>query len=134
MPVKKRSLFIQVISSKLFIITGFAVLIFMGVSLSKEVVRRVEISSRVSSLENEISGLEEKNAGLSDLIAYFKSESYREREARLKLGLEKEGEQLLILPKDSLANDGLGANSDQSGTAAKNEALPASQWWNYFFK
>lgn len=134
MPVKKRSFFLQIISSKLFIITGFAVLIFMGVSLSKEVVRRVEISSRVSSLENEISSLEEKNADLSELIAYFKSESYREREARLKLGLEKEGEQVIILPKDSLTNKAFGINSDQSGPGSKNETPAQNKWWNYFIK
>ncbi|MFH1366602.1 MAG: septum formation initiator family protein [Patescibacteria group bacterium] len=134
MPVKNRSFFIQIISSKLFIITGFAVLVFMGVSLSKEVVRRVEISTQVSSLENEISSLEKKNSDLSELIAYFKSESYREREARLKLGLEKEGEQMIILPKDYLINSAQGVNSGTEGSDLINEAPASQKWWNYFFK
>lgn len=134
MPLKKRSLFIQVISSRLFMVTGFAVLIFLGVSIGKEITRRVEITQRVSSLENEIASLENKNTQLSDLINYFKSESYQEREARLKLNLKKEGEQVIIIPNDSLNNESVTADNPDQSSGTASSPSSAKKWWNYFFK
>ncbi|MFA5070197.1 MAG: septum formation initiator family protein [Patescibacteria group bacterium] len=133
MPLKKSSFFTQIISSKLFIITGIAVLIFFGVSLSKEFARRVEISQRVSSLNSEISSLEKRNTDLTALIDYLKSESYREREARLKLGLKKPGENIIILPEDNNVN----TSTDSIESTASNADVQSSspqKWWQYFFK
>jgi cell division protein FtsB len=134
MPLKKRSFFIQVISSRLFIVTGLAVLIFLGVSIGKELTRKVEVTQRVSSLKNEIASLEKRNTELSDLINYLNSESYREREARLKLGLKKEGEQVIIIPNSSLENQQEATDSSGQSTETKDSQSAAKKWWNYFFK
>ncbi len=137
MPLKKRkSFFLQVINSKLFIVTGIAVLVFLGVSLSKEVIRRHQISERVKSLYEEIDQLDKSNTELSDLIDYLKSESYREREARLKLGLQKEGESVVILPKN--INENAIENSNQitirDSSSPGTELNNIEKWWDYFFK
>lgn len=135
MPLRKRKSFlIQVISSKLFIVTSLAILIFLGVSLSKEIVRRLEISQRIQNLKSEINEVEEKNIELSDLIDYLESESFRERELRLKLGMRKEGEEVIILPKN------LNTNGEEEGEATPEEVLKnvnqsfPQKWWDYFFK
>jgi len=134
MPLKKRSFFIQVISSRLFIVTGIAVLIFLGVSIGKELTRKVEVTQRVTSLKNEIASVAKKNTELSDLINYLKSESYREREARLKLGLKKEGEQVIIIPNTSLENEQETADTLDQSSETKDSQSAAKRWWNYFFK
>lgn len=134
MPLKKRSFFIQVITSRLFIVTGIAVLIFLGVSIGKELTRKVEIKQRVSSLKNEIASLEKKNTELSDLINYLNSESYREREARLKLGLKKEDEQVIIIPDTSLQNQPEAADTSDQSAGTKDSLSATKKWWNYFFK
>ena len=132
MPARK-SFFFPIISSKIFIFASIAVLIFLGVSLSKEVARRYEISKRTEKLKAEVSRLEQENTQLSQLIEYFQSESYREREARLKLGLEKEGETLIILP--NVDSEETKAEAKESSQSSESQNVkPTQKWWNYFFK
>ena len=136
MPQKRKSLFFSFISTKLFIAAGLAVLLFVGVSLGKELVRRHQISEKAKSFEAEIQRLEESSTELAGLIDYLKSESYQEREARLKLGLQKEGETVVVIPKSEL--DPASYDREQGtgpASSAKTEDLSNIQkWWRYFFK
>ncbi|MDZ7798334.1 MAG: septum formation initiator family protein [Patescibacteria group bacterium] len=136
MPRKRKSPFIKIISSNLFIVASIAVLIFLGVSLSKEMIRRHQISQRINSLESEIEALEESNTELSDLIDYLKSDEFREKEARLKMGLKKEDENVIVVPNLN-TNENINKSTklaNNSNQAAENiEFSNLKKWWRYFF-
>ncbi len=105
------------------------------ISLLKEVFRGHSVTREVADLQAEISSLESENGGLQSLISYLQSPTYAEEEARMKLGLQKPGEQVLAVP-------GVNANTEQeqpgSSVAANSSSdrapqSNASKWWAFIF-
>ena len=78
--------------------------------------------------------LEKQNIELEQLLAYLKSPTYLEEEARLKLGLKKSGESVISIPAES--GDQLAGNLNSAGDrrspdeSAVSEANPV-KWWRY---
>jgi len=102
-----------------------------SVALTKEIVRRWEVRQEISRLQGQIDELKTQNSELSGLIDYFQSDYYKEREARLKLGLQKEGESALSLPnmQDSSADT---LENTKVATSSGSQSVP-QKWWDYFF-
>ncbi len=123
----------SVLSSRLLLVFEIAIVLLFSFALVKEVVRRWEVRQEIKRLEDQIAELNTQNSELSGLIDYFQSDYYKEREARLKLGLQKEGESALSLPV--ISNVGGGNASETTAkisSNAGNESIP-QKWWNYFF-
>lgn len=99
-------------------------LIFFLVS---ELKKKYEINQEIRSLQREIVDLESKNQEIKELIQYFKTSEYRERQARSLLNLQKPGEFAVVLPP--LPEENLAATSSRENSLEKNW----KQWWNYFF-
>lgn len=132
MPKKRINFFQRIIHSRIIVIGGIAVLILILLAIGKEIVRRYEINKEISSLGKQISSLEERNLELSNLIEYFHAASYQEKEARLKLGLQKAEESQVIIPSEELSSP-----EDQAKGETGSEQIILSnpqKWWNYFFK
>ncbi len=121
------------LGSRMLLVFEIAVIVLFSVALAKEIIRRWEVRTEITKLEDEIEQLETQNAELSGLISYFQSDYYKEREARLKLGLQKEGESALSLPviqnSDSETEDGSGTPI----AARSGDTTIPQKWWNYFF-
>ncbi|MBN1325731.1 septum formation initiator family protein [Candidatus Falkowbacteria bacterium] len=122
---RKKSIFPDLLFSKFFLI--FCVVIFLAVLfyLAKGTIRTYKINTEITDLEREISHLENQNEGLAQLINYLKSDTFIEQEAKLKLGLKKPGENLVVIPQINEAQN----NSDKIVEEQKNPA----KWWAYFF-
>ena len=120
--------------SKIVFIVELCLVLVFSVAVVKEVVRRWEIRREIDRLETEIAAAKQSSNELSGLIAYFQSDYYKEREARLKLGLQKEGEKAVTIP-------GLGTGSQLDEVVAAIADKPEgdlavslpSKWWKYFF-
>ena len=105
------------------------IIVFLGINLGKEYYRENQIQKEINSLQNEIESLEKNNYKLSQLAEYYKTDEYKEAEARKRLNMKKEGEEVVIIKPHSV-------NSEQSGieAALNNKNLPNYiKWWNYFF-
>lgn len=133
MPVKNRlPLFKRILSSRLFLVISIIVLVLIGVALSKEIYRETQVRKETNSLESEISRLTKRNSELSELILYFNTVGFEEKQARLKLGLQKPGEKVVILPEAGNINGELGTVSGELPAAASELSNP-KKWWNFFF-
>ncbi len=114
---------------------SLAILLVLGisiltVSLTKEVVRKVQIQRQIQDLENEIATLEQHNQELNTLLAYFNSSSFQEKEAKVKLNLTAPGETVVVLPENESATD------DEVTSVAVAASAPVSnlqKWFIYFF-
>ena len=85
------------------------------------------------SLDNEVVKIEMLRDSITELehqIAYYQTQSFREKEARAKLGYRAPGENTMIVPLDTeeekVADVGLGEVSVKT----PNYVL----WWKYFFE
>lgn len=120
--------------SKLFLFSISIILIALVVNVGKESYRKYQLKKEIDSLNASIEQLQGKNHQLSNLMEYFKQESYLEKEARLKLNLKKPGEQVVILSSDldndpSVSEDVL----DQPESLDPEETANHWKWWEYFF-
>ncbi|MDP3964456.1 MAG: septum formation initiator family protein [bacterium] len=123
----------RILRSRVILVFELAVIALFSIALVKEIVRRWEVRTEITRLENEIASLEDQNTELSGMIAYFQSDYYQEREARLKLGLQKEGESAVIVPGQTQPDQNTENTSIATTTGSSDQNMPPSKWWNYFF-
>ncbi len=120
-------------ASKFFIrkvipIVGFLIMAWTLFSLSKVVWKNYQSEKETKLLKEETELLQEENQQLRNLIAYYKTDAYREKEARLRLGYKKPGEQVVLVP--NVEEREVEYITDDSNTNKKNYQL----WLDLFFK
>lgn len=124
MKSRRQSFFLQ----KVIPIIGFIVMAYTLFSLSKVVWRNYQIEKETRDLKEEIEILEEENQHLLNLITYFKTDVYQEKEARKRLGYKKPGEEVILVP----------SVEDKTDTSEKFEETKSRKnwqlWWDFFFK
>ncbi len=125
-------------TSKTFFVIGTLVIVGLSVGVSREVVRRFRINHEIGRLEAAVEEVSAANQELAGLSEYFQSSYFQEREARLKLGLAKPGEQTVIVPEVA------GATTESNGERqteprvigvgqTEEEQSNPDRWWDYFF-
>lgn len=96
-----------------------AIIGYVLFGIGKSIWRNYQMSSKIESVKSDISEIEEKNKLLQNMIIYYQTDSYKELEARRKLGYKKPGENVLIIPELSTQNK------------SQNEILPPKNSTNY---
>ena len=72
------------LSSKVFLFFVFIILIVLTINLAQESYKKYQLKKEISELKLEIDRLEGNKEQLSNLMEYFKNDSYLEQEARVK--------------------------------------------------
>jgi len=122
-PTDKRGIWVVV---ALLLIVGYLIFIF-----SKSVWRNYEVNNQVLNLEEDIEELQIKQEYFENLIAYFETASFAEKEARSKLGLKKEGETVLALPRSAQFET---KNEEKIDEGVVEEKSNYQKWWHFFFR
>lgn len=118
--------------SKLGLVLLLAAFGGMAYLLAVEVNKRYLIEKEIASLSGQIREIEKSTANLENVIDYFGSASFQERELRQKLNLQRPGEHAVVLPAENATNS---APAVQISLSEKVSAEPNwKQWWDYFFK
>lgn len=117
--------------AKLLLLAGCGALVFVISAMVRETQRRNAVASEIHAMESEIAKLEQQRARVSDLLKQAETPDFLEREARLRLGLQKPGETVLIVPEGAgrataTAGETQGASVAPSSNAAK--------WWQRMFR
>jgi cell division protein FtsB len=116
-------------SSKLFTVLVIAVIFLVGLAFYQDFIKQQDLSQELTKLDTDIAQLADKKIELARLIDILESSNYTEREARLRLGLKKEGEKVISVP----------ANARPSGevlgqaTKLENKKPNPLQWFDFFF-
>jgi cell division protein FtsB len=100
--------------------------IFVIVSLARSIITLSSKGSYVGELKSELTAKEQENAALKDKFSYVQSPAYIEKQAREKFNLQKDGEVVVVLPKDLPKPSILptSSSSDEPNWLA---------WWKLFF-
>ncbi|MFH1111720.1 MAG: septum formation initiator family protein [Patescibacteria group bacterium] len=122
--------FWSIITSRLFITIAISAIVIIGIAITKNLLRRAELSKEIKALSAKIQSYEQKNQELSDLMIFLQSTEFKEKEARLRYGLRKPDEQVVILPLDQTEK------SDSLSSGFNNSVNESNwqKWWNHFFK
>lgn len=103
-------------------------IVIILIGITKEVVRRMSLRQEITTLEQQIAELQAQNRSLGEYVASINTDSFREREARKRLNLQRPGETLLIVPE--VNGSALIASTTASVTTGTSNA---QRWWHYFF-
>ena len=131
--IKRQPNFINKIlyNQKFLAFLGLVIIVLISFPLAKTVSQRYKIDQEIESLGSEISELENTNKDLNKLISYLESDQFVEEQARLNLGLKREGESVLVI-KDSAELNKVSGTDDIDNLNSKNLSNP-QKWLNYFF-
>lgn len=115
---------------------NLALFLFLALSFGREVWRNNQVQKTIAELEEQSRALEARNVEIARINAQLESETFLEREARLRLGLVKPGERVFILNEEGSQE----ATAETIGAVDAREipeaALPESnfsRWYWYFF-
>ncbi|MBU1092081.1 septum formation initiator family protein [Patescibacteria group bacterium] len=92
-----------------------------------------QINQEIVVLKDNIIQLEQRNIQYKNLIAYLKTESFREKEARRKLGYKKPGETVVAIPQDTFLHIDPGTTKTNETPENKPVMSNPQKWWDYIF-
>lgn len=117
--------------SWLFAASG-VLLILTAISSARETYQGWKVNQEIHGLRAQVEALEGRRVHLADALARLQAPDSVDREARVRLGLQKPGEQVFVLRDAALA-----ARADSpvvSSTTDEQQDEPnASKWFRYFF-
>lgn len=111
-----------------------ALFITFSVAIIRELVNGHQVRQQVQRLEHQVATEQGRQAQLQDLIDYLGSPTFQEQEARLKLGLKKSGEQVIVVPVTNSPVAGSTTSTTTETVDSTGQIISRPQrWWNYFF-
>lgn len=123
---------IRMLGLKRVLAANVAIFALVGWGLAGEYLRNREMQKEIDRLETRANGLQEKNGELADVTERFGSQAVLEREARLKLNLQKPGEAVVVV-RDAAPRPVAEAGGNDAGGSGAATGSNAAKWWHYFF-
>jgi len=134
--------FQRLFGRRVFLVLNLIFLGFLLFSFGREFARNWEIQQEIKTLETKAENLQIQHSEIESLMTAAGTETFVEREARLKLGLSKSGENVVIIEEgqiSELSGTTSGGSVDrQFDYEATEDSSPTSianqvKWWYYFF-
>lgn len=123
-----QSILKKIFSSKPLSYLLILLLFFALVSLGRGVNRRISFKRELTRTEGQVSVLELENQKLLKELGQTQTDYFKEKVARLKLGLRKPGERMIVVvPPDNLTEQ------EPKLKYFKQKISNFKTWWNYFF-
>lgn len=114
------------LKKKLIKLGGMAFLVYIFFHTGKVVYQNIKFNGVEKDLEREVDVLEAENINLKNKILYYKTESYKERVMRERLGYQKPGEQVLAIVPEK---EGEEQNNEKQEVQISN----FEKWKNFLF-
>ena len=107
----------------------FVFIAYLLTIVGKTVLANYQSNKDIDKEADKLTVMEDEIKSLQDQINYYQTSSYKEEEARAKLGYKAPGENVLVLPIDTIEEK----KPDGSVAPAQVKIPNYSLWWKYFF-
>jgi len=118
--------------SKVFTLIALAGVFFLVISLFRLWPQKSKVGARLENLKGKITETEKANFELSRLLDYFKSRSFLEREAKLKLNVRQPDENVVFIYEDEKEN--IMKNERNQGFSGLEGLTNFEKWLKYLFQ
>jgi cell division protein FtsB len=108
----------------------FAFIIYLSIVVGKSVISNYESNKSIEKEEIKLVELEARLHNIQNEINYYQTYSFKEKEARAKLGYKAPGENVLSLTIDTEEEK----VADTSLVETKIKVSNFHLWWQYFFR
>lgn len=126
----------KIFASRIFLFALLLIFVWFGIKAVRMISQKQELEREIDNLKGEIEKLDKSSREFSQLMEYLKDPNYLEKEAKEKLNLKKQGENVVLVPEAGALEIAAGLSKDQAGGEAvstKLESNPA-KWWKFFFE
>lgn len=93
-----------------------------------------KITQEIDRLKAQALDIAGKKQSLADRITYFQSDEFKERQAKEKLNLKRQDEEVVIIKPVAGLKE---SEKERSESAPQQEQVPSipnyKKWWSYFF-
>jgi len=120
---------IRFMRSKLFLALVVIAILAVGAGVGRLILQNRAMAQEVAALEAESESQGARNAEFLELVKRFQTDSFLEREARLKLNLQKPGEKAIGVRRVESAATSTASSEDGDRGGPDNLA----RWRDYFF-
>jgi len=143
MAIRKRNakFIIDILASKVSLLALGLITAWLGLSVTKEMLRKHEFRQEIAKLQQEILELEQKNNSLSSFVDSFQDLDVIELEAKKRLNLKKAGEEVAVIlrGKDDESNvlEQVLYEENEASLSTPDEDMRLSildnpmKWWEY---
>ncbi len=118
------------------LLVAIAFVCFTGVSAARELYRRERVQNELSELETRVNTLTKQKNDMSGLIERLQSPSVLDREARLRLRMQKPGERVYVLRGETWEAAPSNTSPEQAGESVSSEGVARNnpeRWFRFFF-
>ncbi|MDD2753583.1 MAG: septum formation initiator family protein [Candidatus Portnoybacteria bacterium] len=127
----------KLLTSRAFLFLLLLAFTWLSLVLVKAFYKRRQMDQEIGALKAEIDKMDKKGQELDQLLSYFNSQAYLEKEAKDKLNLKKEGESVVIVPDVSADQPGAAEQNNSNQTPQPSEPAKNNnpvKWWKFLFK
>ena len=132
MPQPRQNKIRRVFGLKTFFIINLAILFLVTLSFGREFVRNYEIDKEIKNLEEKAAMIESQNQEILQLAEHLKTDDYLEEEGRVRLGLKKPGENVVIISEPEELTEPTQVPTAVAVQEDKKTSNPRL-WLEYFF-
>lgn len=105
----------------------------LGFSVTKELLRKIQVQQEISTLEAQIDELEQRNNKLHDIIAVLNTSSAQDKNARVKLNVQAPGEQVVFFTNTTEDGTITLPDGQELQTVQEDTSSNPKKWYRYFF-
>lgn len=125
--------FHQILRRKVLLAGNIGVILLLGWGLFGEIDRSQSLQADIDRLQSQAQTLEQQNAQLTALGKELATNDRLERDARVKLGLQKPGESVIIVQGDRGQSSPSTADVVVTFSPSATQLSNPQKWWKYFF-
>lgn len=123
--------FLYSLKIRLLVLALLALVSFAGYHFLRAKHKQLEINEEVAELQEQIDDFESKNKNLEQLAQYLQTDDFKEKEAKQKLNLVKEGEKVVIVKKSEIEKTI--EEAEETKPEVEIDRPNYYYWWYYFF-
>lgn len=139
----------QFLRSRIVFFVGIALCIFIALNFVKVFSKSYSTRQDIKRLKDEIGKLEKNQQRLDEFYSLLSSDFFAEKEARLKFGLQRQGEHAIVIQENGASIERSESQKDSSNDSKSQNTLLVSDsdvgrkdagkqnnpkiWWDYFF-
>ena len=130
-----------ILNHKFITVVGLIIILLIAIPLVKNIRQRNKINNEIKSLEDDIKKLGNDNYELRGLIDYLESDQFVEEQARLNLGLKKQGEKVIVVEDSRDISGNIDTTSDSmikipwlGKNISRDNITNTQKWLVYFFE
>lgn len=114
--------------NKWFLIIAIILLLFFVMAFGREYVGNLQVQHEIEELEQQKQDQEQLHLETTSLIQQLSSEYFLEHEGRVKQGLAREGETVIVI------EDSLNVRQNGEDEVGENDSITnVTSWFYYFF-